>query len=98
MQTWRVYIRKHPSFGPWYARVERRPGWVAGIAMAAAAVVILVPLLLLTVAAIFVGVVVFVTLGAIVWAVALVRSLIAQVTLGTRGRGDGRQNVRVIRR
>ena len=55
-------------------------------------------LILLTVAAMVVGFVVFVTLGAVVGVVAMVRSLIAQMASGVGWRGDGRRNVRVIQR
>jgi len=97
---WRVYMRQHPTLGPWYARVERRPGWVVQIALLAAVLVVLVPLFLLVAAAVLVGLAVFLVLGVLVQILRVLsgwRDRIGSRSSGT-SIGDGRQNVRVIRR
>lgn len=97
---WRVYIHQHPTLGPWYASVNRRPGWVTRTAVLAAVLVVVVPLLLLALAAVFVGLFVFVTLGLVGQVVAVVSDGWARATSGTQalwGR-QGRRNVRVVRR
>ncbi len=95
---WRMYIRQHPTWGPWYQRVERQPGWVTRVAVTAAVLVVVVPLTLLALAAIVVGLVLFITLGLIAQVIAMVRALL---TGGSTARApqapeQGRRNVRVI--
>ena len=94
---WRVYVRNHPKLGPLFVRVEQKPGWVWKIAMLAAVITVVVPLMLLAMAALLVGLVVFITLG-------ILASIISSVT-GLCGAGrsvptndpDERVNVRVMR-
>jgi len=85
--------------GPWYAHVNRNPGWVTGIAFFTAVLVVVVPLLLLFAAAMLVGLVVFVTLGLIARIATALRFLWVKATPGSGGLGlnQGRRNVRVIR-
>ena len=91
---WRVYIRNSRTFGPIYERIERRPNWVARTALVAAALVVLVPLLVLFIAAIVVGAIVFLTLALI----AAVLATVANLFNGLGLRPAGRKNVRVIER
>ena len=97
---WRVYIQRHPTISRWYARMERRPSWVAQAAFLAAVLVVVVPILLLFGAAVAIGLVVFLTLALFVWIVEAVRDIWHRLTSGATGRwsSDGRRNVRVIRR
>ena len=98
---WRVYIRNHPTLWPWYASVERRPGWVTRTAVLAAVLTVVVPLLLLLLAALVVGLMVFVVLGLVGWVVAVVSDGWARVAASGHQapwRRQGRRNVRVVRR
>jgi hypothetical protein len=94
----RMYIRQHETLGPWYQKFERQPGWVTKAAIVAAVLVVGIPLLMLTLAAILVGLAVFTVLGLLASGVATIRGL-----FGGGGRpmppsgNDGRHNVRVIR-
>ena len=91
---WRAYVREHPTFGTYYARVERQPGWVVRLTLLAAVLVIVVPLMILTLAAVLTAGVVFVLAS-------LVARVASLFTRGPRDVGptdDGRENVRVIER
>lgn len=87
------------AFGRWYRRVEiagRQPRWVTRTALAAAVVVIVVPLLVLALAGIAVGLIVFAALGLVAWGVSWIKGLLYR---WDDFRFDsGRRNVRVIRR
>lgn len=107
--NWRVYVKQHPRFGPWYQRVDRAPSWAVKAAVIAAMFVIVVPVVALTIAAVAVGLVVFGLLSIIVWGAWHLRLLWRRLT-GADGRhahpqtqssadaGAGRVNVRVIHR
>lgn len=77
-------------------RISRMPGWVVWPAIVAAAIVVVVPLIAVTLAALVVGVAVF----GVLMLVSLLIGFIATVVdrLDHIFRGDGRHNVRVIRR
>lgn len=103
MIDWKVYVRQHPRYGVWYQRVERQPSWVVKTAVALAVLIVVVPLVLLFLAAVAVGLIAFLVLGvaAAIW------GGVARL-LGGGGGGplkprpgwrhdDGRRNVRVIR-
>ena len=81
--------------GPWVRRVEGKPSWVWKAAALAALITIGVPLLALAMAALFVGLVVFVTLGVVAAVLNGIRNLFG----GDRSRdlSAGRENVRVVR-
>jgi hypothetical protein len=88
--SWRLY-----QFFTSPREPQRMPGWVLLPALAAAGLVLAIPLLLLTLAALLVGLLVLVPLA------------LAARILGAAGRfrdmvglrhDDGRRNVRVIRR
>ena len=96
MQGWRVYVRGHPQFGPWYQRVESKPGWVWKAAITATLLVIVVPLILLTLAAVLVGVLVFACLGLVAAVMKLITGGLSPRDPRTPSPHDGRQNVRVI--
>lgn len=92
--SWHEHIREHPTMGVWYERYRSRPSWVVRGALVAAVLVVVVPLVLLTLAAVIVGMLVFAAL-----------SLVASIgNLFGGGRDvkpsgdDGRRNVRVIQR
>ncbi len=101
---WRVYIRQHPTFGPWYSRVERQPSWVVKAAITAAILVVVVPLALLTLSAILVGLFIFILLSVFL----VMANLVAGVSRHgghfsdspdrKQTHDDGRRNVRVIHR
>lgn len=83
--------------GPLYGRLRREPGWVAGTAFLAAALVVVIPLIVLVVTAIFVGLVVFVVLSLVAQVVAFVRAGWQRIGPGEGLAGGGRENVRVVR-
>jgi len=94
---WRVYLRNHPTMGPWYARAQSKPHWVTKAALAAVVLTVVVPLALLMMAALVIGFITFMVLGVVAVLIQQVRLLFA----GPRRdpaptSGDGRINVRVI--
>jgi hypothetical protein len=103
MIDWKVYARQHPQFGPWYTRAERQPSWVVKTAVALAVVTIVLPLALLTLAAVAVGLIAFLVLGAAAMAINSLATLLRGDWTRTGGhappvpRDDGRRNVRIIR-
>ena len=88
---WRQYLRSHPRFSVWYERLDRSPGWVNRIAVTAAVLTVVLPLVLLALAALVVGVIVFTLLS-------IVARLLALLAGGGAAVPDGRVNVRVVRR
>jgi len=82
-----------------FERATGRPGWVAKASLIAAGLVVAVPLVLLALAGLIVGIVVFVTLGLIAQIIMSVGLLIDGLFKPAAGSGaDGRRNVRVIDR
>ncbi|MFA9479858.1 hypothetical protein ACERK3_16365 [Phycisphaerales bacterium AB-hyl4] len=101
-----MHLEQDPRLNLWYRRVSGRPGWVWTAALGAAVLVVLLPLVLLTLAAVIVATAVFATLSLVVAGMRFVNRL-----LGGGGRpGDdahqgpaadlnaSRRNVRVIER
>ena len=87
--------RRNPLAGAWVSRVSQQPGWVTKTAFAVTLFVVVVPIVLLTLAALAVGAVCLLVLGLIARAAAFFSGLLS----GTRPkRDDGRRNVRVIER
>jgi hypothetical protein len=100
-------MRQDPRVGPLYARVSRRPGWTWKYAGLAAVAVIVVPIILLVMAAVATFVLVFVLLSIIAAVINVFRSLLPGPRPGSHGTGSsghtpppqadgGRRNVRVI--
>ena len=87
-------LRDDPRFGGWYAAAGRQPSWAWKIAGTVALLVFIVPILLLTLAAVFAFAIVF---GLLM----LVSKVLSVFTGGGNSaapqRNDGRVNVRVIR-
>ena len=92
---WRVYVQQHPKIGPWYDRARVWPLWVIGPAVIAAVVAVVLPLMALLLFGLAVGLVVFLILAAVASVIRILHD--AWQALTNRG-GDGRRNVRVIRR
>lgn len=86
--------RRSPGMGQWYTRISRQPGWVTRTAVIMATLVVVVPLLLLTLAAVVVGVTCLLVLGLI----ARIGQIFTGRVGGRRPGDDGRRNVRVIER
>lgn len=87
--------RRHPGAGMWYARVSRQPSWVTKTALAVALIVIVVPIIALTIAAVIIGLACLLVLSL----VASVWRFITGPFTGTRPtKDDGRRNVTVIER
>ncbi|MEZ6191729.1 MAG: hypothetical protein R3C45_10630 [Phycisphaerales bacterium] len=87
--------KRHPRAGVWVSRVSQQPGWVTKTALAITLFVVVVPIVLLTLAAVAVGLICFVILGLVARAAAFFSGLFN----GTRRkRDDGRRNVQVIDR
>ncbi|MCC6681152.1 MAG: hypothetical protein IT445_09670 [Phycisphaeraceae bacterium] len=81
----------NPVYNRWQRGIGGRPAWVTRAALTAGVLVIVVPLVLLTLAAVLVGALVFATLSAVAW-------LLGQFSgVGPRA-DDGRRNVRIIER
>jgi uncharacterized membrane protein YphA (DoxX/SURF4 family) len=93
--VWRVYLHNYPRLGQWAAQFKRQPRWLIWTAGSAAAALIVVPILALFVAAVLVGLGVFLVLGIVATILALPLRLWRLIT-GPRG-DDGRRNVRVVR-
>lgn len=89
-------IRQHPQFGTWSQRVQTQPSWVVKTALALAVLVVVVPLVLLTLAAAVVGLVAFVVLGIVANVVGALREVFGTRPHPPMPRGGGRVNVRVI--
>ena len=96
MQMWRVHVRNHPTVGPWVLRAERHPGWVWKAALLAMVLTIVVPLLMLTVAALLVGFVAFILFGAVPAVIALLQRIFGIHRPRDASVEQGRVNVRVI--
>ena len=92
---WRVFLQSHPRFGQGYEWYARSPRWVRRSALGAAVLVVVVPLVLLTLAALLVGFVVAVLLGTIALAGWFIRRMANNLFGLAHG---GRRNVRVIQR
>ncbi len=88
--------RRSPSAGVYYARLSRQPGWVLKTAGFVALLVVVVPVVLLTLAAVIVGLICLAVLGLIASAIRGVAGLFRPAT--NRRQDDGRRNVRVIER
>jgi hypothetical protein len=95
---WRMYIREHETIGPWVRKVEGQPSWVTKAALTATVLVVAVPVVLLTLAAIVVGVAVFALLGLAAMGIGAVRQIFAGPHVPSEPMDDGRRNVRVMRR
>jgi len=98
---WKRRVRDDPRFGGYYRVVADRPSWVTRAAVIAVVLVVVVPLVLLTLAAVLVGAVVFTVLGAAAWLLHRIRLLTGAVPQPDRSppastEGD-RENVRIIR-
>ena len=93
---WRVRFEKGAGPGQWFNRAAGQPNWVTKWALIAAAVVIVVPLMVLATAGLAVALVVFVTLALIVRIGMIIRTTIDGLWPGRSS--DGRRNVRVIDR
>ena len=94
---WRVYMRNHPTMGPWVQRIEHKPGWVYKLAILSAALTIGVPLALLALAAVLVGMVTFIVFSAIATMVAVIIGWFAGSASTHTVSDNHRVNVRVIR-
>ncbi len=87
--------RRHPGMGVWYTRISRQPGWVTKTAVFMAILIVVVPVVLLTLAAVLVGLACLVVLGLIARVGRFISCLLGG---GWKTRDDGRRNVRVIER
>lgn len=87
--------RRHPGAGVWVTRISRQPGWVTKTALLAAMLVVVVPIVLLTLAAVVIGLTCLGVLGLIASAGRFVAGLFG----GAHPRkDDGRRNVQIIDR
>ena len=87
--------RRHPGAGAWFTRLSRQPGWVTKTATIAALLVVVVPIIALTLAALLIGTACLLVLGIIasVW-----RFVTSPFTGPRAPKDDGRRNVQVIER
>lgn len=92
-------LRQDPRLNLWYARARQRPGWVWKSAALAAAFTIIIPLVLLTFAAIIVGLAVFFVATLIASLASALRHLFNPANAHLqRNASPGRENVRIIDR
>lgn len=96
MQMWRVYFRNHPTLGHWVLRAERHPGWIWKTALVSMVITIVIPLALLAVAALAIGFIVFVLLGAMATVTSLLQRLLGITRQAPSPLNQPRVNVRVI--
>jgi len=87
--------RRSPGMGVWYTRISRQPGWVTRTAVFIAVLIVVVPVVLLTLAAVLVGLACLVVLGLVA---RIGRSISGLLGGGWKTRDDGRRNVSVIDR
>lgn len=87
--------RRHPGTGVWVTRISRQPGWVTKTALLAAMLVVVVPIVLLTLAAVVIGLTCLGVLGLIASAGRFVSRLLGW---SHPRQDDGRRNVQVIDR
>ncbi len=85
--------RRHPGMGVWYTRISRQPGWVTRTAVFMALLIVVVPVVVLTLAAVFVGLACLLVLGLIARVGRFITGLLGG---SAKPRNDGRRNVRVI--
>ena len=98
-EHYEAYARQHPRFGTWYTSVRRQPNWAIKAALAAATLVVVVPIVILTLAAVLTGMVVFSFLALVAGGLRSIRSLFDfSEPSAPAPRDDGRRNVRVIQR
>jgi hypothetical protein len=62
---WRVFIQQNPALGSIHARLNRHPSWVTRTAILCTLAVIMVPLVLLILAGLLVGALVFAVLSVV---------------------------------
>jgi len=93
---WRIRFDNGTGPGQWFNYVIGQPNWVAKWALIATVAVIVVPLMVLAIAGLAVGLVVFVALALIVRIAVIIRTVFDGLWPGSRS--DGRRNVRVIDR
>jgi hypothetical protein len=94
---WRADFTTNQGLNRLFERATGRPGWVAKASLIAAGLVVAVPLVLLALAGLIVGIVVFVTLGLIAQIIMSV-GLLLDGLFKSPAASDGRRNVRVIDR
>ncbi len=91
--------RRHPGAGVWVTRVSRQPSWVTKTALVLAMLVVVVPIVLLTLAAVVIGLICFTILGLIASASRFISNLFGGSLSPPRPpKDDGRRNVEVIDR
>ncbi|NJL30621.1 MAG: hypothetical protein HC898_02740 [Phycisphaerales bacterium] len=98
---WKVYFENHPMAGRYYHYARRQPGWIVKTALAVAAMVFLLPLtalLLLVIAAVILGVAVFLVLAILLSILTLPYRLFKALFLSKpmAPADEGRRNVVVI--
>jgi EamA domain-containing membrane protein RarD len=98
-EHYEAYLRQHPRFGTWYTSARRQPSWAVKAALAAAGIVVVVPVVLLTLAAAITGLVVFGFLALVAGGMRSLGSLFDfSEPQAPTPRDDGRRNVRVVQR
>jgi len=87
--------RRHPGAGTWYTRVSRQPSWVTKTALVVALLVVVVPIIALTIAAVLIGLACLLILSI----VASIWRFITSPFAGPRvPKDDGRRNVTIVDR
>lgn len=91
---WKVFVQQDPRLSGMYQRVAGRPAWPARLAVLCAGAVIAIPLILLLLAALLVGMVVYFVGSAIA---SILPDSAGEKPQSSRPADDLRENVRVIR-
>ncbi len=101
---WKNFASRSPQFGQYYARIQQQPSWVTRFAILAGLFVIVVPILILVVAAVTIFALVFFVAAFFAKLINTISNLFNSSTYqkNTPAQANqangGRKNVRVIRR
>ncbi|MFP4145522.1 MAG: hypothetical protein ACLFV3_10300 [Phycisphaeraceae bacterium] len=92
-----MYEQMPPQMRAWHQRVQARPSWVWKLTLATALVVFVLPLVLLTLAALLVAAAVFTVLSLVAGGIGFIANLFGGLSRIGGPPADGRRNVRVMR-
>ncbi|MEM6332308.1 MAG: hypothetical protein AAF823_03110 [Planctomycetota bacterium] len=97
-ETFDSYVRQSGRFGQAYGYVRRQPSWAVRLALTVGVLVVVVPVMVLVLAATLAAAVVLLIAGTLARAWRWLTVGGSTGTPAARPRDDGRRNVRVIRR
>ncbi|MEO0513745.1 MAG: hypothetical protein AAF086_00435 [Planctomycetota bacterium] len=95
---WKIFLNQDPRLSGLYQRTRAKPAWPTLAAVASAAIVIVVPVVLVLLAGLAVGLVVYAVGSAVAGVGNWFKSLGGDTAQGSAMEDDLRENVRVVRR